>query len=534
MKIEFVGAAKTVTGSSYIVKNDNFTIMIDCGMFQGRRELKERNYLHLIYAPQEIDALLVTHAHIDHSGLIPKLAKEGFNKPIFATSATADLLRIMLPDSAHIQEMDAEFFTKRNKKLGREAVEPLYVQADAEEACKYLNAKDYGEIFDVVPGVKARFRDAGHILGSAMIELWVEENGTTKKIVFSGDLGPRDQAIIKNAEHIEDADFLLVESTYGDRIHKSKGDTYAEFKNVINEAHNKKGNIVIPSFAVERTQEIIHTLSDLLKNGEIPLVPVYIDSPLAISATEIFRKHVECYDDDMKARILRGEDPLNFPSLTYTKTTAESKELNKKAKGAIIISASGMCTAGRIKYHLQNNLYKKEASVVFVGYQAEGTLGRSLVEGAKRVKLYGEEVSVNAKIYTLGGFSGHADKDGLLEWVSKFKNKNMKVFVVHGEEKSSSNLASLISENFGFKTTVPSWGDIVDLNTFETTRMSYGVVPENIRTIDDDVEQIDVLVEAFIAKYQKAKNDKNMALMDRVGNDIEDLKAMIKRVSEKL
>ncbi|HQO23420.1 MAG TPA: MBL fold metallo-hydrolase, partial [Spirochaetota bacterium] len=356
----------------------------------------------------------------------------------------------------------------------------------------------------------------------------------TKKIVFSGDLGPRDQAIIKNAEHIEDADFLLVESTYGDRIHKSKGDTYAEFKNVINEAHNKKGNIVIPSFAVERTQEIIHTLSDLLKNGEIPLVPVYIDSPLAISATEIFRKHVECYDDDMRARILRGEDPLNFPSLTYTKTTAESKELNKKAKGAIIISASGMCTAGRIKYHLQNNLYKKEASVVFVGYQAEGTLGRSLVEGAKRVKLYGEEVSVNAKIYTLGGFSGHADKDGLLEWVSKFKNKNMKIFVVHGEEKSSSNLASLISENFGFKTTVPSWGDIVDLNTFETTRMSYGVVPENIRTIDDDVEQIDVLVEAFIAKYQKAKNDKNMALMDRVGNDIEDLKAMIKRVSEKL
>ncbi|HPW52303.1 MAG TPA: MBL fold metallo-hydrolase RNA specificity domain-containing protein, partial [Spirochaetota bacterium] len=234
------------------------------------------------------------------------------------------------------------------------------------------------------------------------------------------------------------------------------------------------------------------------------------------------------------ARILRGEDPLNFPSLTYTKTTAESKELNKKAKGAIIISASGMCTAGRIKYHLQNNLYKKEASVVFVGYQAEGTLGRSLVEGAKRVKLYGEEVSVNAKIYTLGGFSGHADKDGLLEWVSKFKNKNMKVFVVHGEEKSSSNLASLISENFGFSTTVPSWGDIIDLNTFETTRMSYGVVPENIRTIDDDVEQIDVLVEAFIAKYQKAKNDKNMALMDRVGNDIEDLKAMIKRVSEKL
>lgn len=534
MKIEFVGAAKTVTGSSYIVKNGNFTIMVDCGMFQGRRELKERNYLHLIYAPHEIDALLVTHAHIDHSGLIPKLVKEGFNKPIFATSATADLLRIMLPDSAHIQEMDAEFFTKRNKKLGRGPVDPLYVQADAEAACRFLDPKEYGETFEVVPGVKARFRDAGHILGSSMIEMWVEENGKTKKLVFSGDLGPRDQAIIKNAEYIEDADYLLVESTYGDRVHKSKGDTYAEFRNVINEAHNKKGNIVIPSFAVERTQEIIHTLSKLFKAGEIPMIPVYIDSPLAISATEIFRKHIECYDDNMKSQILKGDDPLNFPSLSYTKTTAESKELNKKARGAIIISASGMCTAGRIKYHLQNNLYKNEASVVFVGYQAEGTLGRSLVEGAKRVKLYGEDVTVNAKIYTLGGFSGHADRDGLLDWVSKFKNKDMKVFVVHGEEKSSANLASLISENFGFKTIIPSWGDIVDLDTSEITRMDYGAVPENIHAIDDDVEQIDSLVENFIAKYNKAKSDKSFALMDRIGADIEDLKAMIKRVSEKL
>lgn len=534
MKIEFVGAAKTVTGSSYIVKNKDFTIMIDCGMFQGRRELKERNYLHLIYAPHEIDALIVTHAHIDHCGLVPKLVKEGYKGPIFATTATADLLQIMLPDSAHIQEMDAEFFSRKNKKLGRAPVEPLYTAEDAQAALKYVEGREYGAVFDVVKGVRARFRDAGHILGSSFVELWVEENGTEKKIVFSGDIGPKEQAIIKNAEACEDADYLLIESTYGDRLHKSKPDTYAEFRDVINASYNKKGNIVIPSFALERTQEIVYTLAQLLRAGEIPEIPVYIDSPLAISATEIFRRHRECYDEHMQAILARGEDPLSFPGLIYTKTTQESKELNKKAKGSIIISASGMCTAGRIKFHLQNNLWKSEASVLFVGYQAEGTLGRSLVDGAKRVTVYGEDVAVNAKIHTLGGFSGHADRDGLMSWVGNFKKPGMKVFVVHGEEKSSANLANLIETELGFSTMIPSWGDIVDLDTFEVTRMDYGQVPENIGAIDDEVGQLDDLVETFVARYKDARAKGNNALMDRLGNDVDDLKAMIKRLSAKL
>jgi metallo-beta-lactamase family protein len=432
VKIEFVGAARTVTGSSYIIKNDDFTVMVDCGMFQGKRELRERNHLNLIYAPPEIDALLVTHAHIDHSGLIPKLVKEGFSGPIFATKATVDLLTVMLPDSAHIQEMDTVWINKRNKKLGRPSVDPLYVQDDAHAAIHKLTSTAYGQVFDVVPGVQARFNDAGHILGSASLEMWVTENEKTTKFIFSGDQGPKDQAIIRNSQQIVDADYLLIESTYGDRLHKSKPDTYAEFRDIINQTYNKKGNIVIPSFAVERTQEIIYTLAQLFRAGEIPKIPVYIDSPLAISATEIFRENTQCFDDETRKLLESGQTPLDFPNLTFVRSTAESKKLNEKAKGAIIISASGMCTAGRIKYHLQNNLYKPDSSVLFVGYQAEGTLGRSLVEGAKRVRVYGEDVVVNAKIYTLGGFSGHADHDGLLEWMGSIKNEKLKVFVVHG------------------------------------------------------------------------------------------------------
>ncbi|MGL4369123.1 MAG: MBL fold metallo-hydrolase, partial [Spirochaetota bacterium] len=385
MKIEFVGAARTVTGSSYIIKNREFTIMVDCGMFQGTRELRDRNQLKLIYAPDKIDALVLTHAHIDHSGLVPKLVKEGFTGPIFGTTATVDLLSVMLPDSAHIQEMDAEWNDRRRKKAGREPVGPLYTEEDAQKSLKYLKPVKYGEIFDVVPGVKARYRDAGHILGSAFIEMWVEENGVTKKIVFSGDLGSKNQAIIKDAETVEDADYLLIESTYGDRLHKSKPDTYDEFKKVINETFNSKGNIVIPSFAVERTQEIVYTLGQLFKEGGIPKIPVYIDSPLAVNATEIFNRNPDCFNEEMKRLVSQGSNPLDFPNLHYVRTTAESKELNDKAKGSIIISASGMCTAGRIKYHLQNNLYKPQSSILFVGYQAEGTLGRMLVNGAKRV-----------------------------------------------------------------------------------------------------------------------------------------------------
>jgi metallo-beta-lactamase family protein len=313
----------------------------------------------------------------------------------------------------------------------------------------------YGAIIRIHPRIEVRFRDAGHILGSSFIEVWVEEKGKKTKIVFSGDIGQKEQAIIRDPETIEDADILLVESTYGDRLHKNKEETYEEFKKIILESYNRSGNIVIPAFAVERTQEIIFTLAELFKNGEIPPIPVYIDSPLAVSATKIFQENGECFDDDVKERLLAGDSPLDFPNLHFVTTTEESRRLNNEARGAIIISASGMCTAGRIKFHLMYNLYKPESSIIFVGYQAEGTLGRRIIDGAKQVKIYGDDVAVRAKIHTLGGFSAHADRDGLLEWMSTIKNKSLKVFVVHGEEQATITFAESVRGRFGFQTYVP-------------------------------------------------------------------------------
>lgn len=530
MKIEFVGAARTVTGSSFILKNEEFTIMIDCGMFQGTSELRERNHLHLIYAPEQIQALVLTHAHIDHSGLIPKLVHEGFRGPIFATTATCDLLKVMLPDSAHIQQMDAEFINKKNKKIGAPPVVPLYTEEDASKAIEALIPVRYGDFFQVVPQVRARFRDAGHILGSAFIEMDATENGRTKRIVFSGDLGPNNQALLRDAEPFEGADVLLIESTYGDRLHKNKTDTYREFMDIINSTHNRSGNIVIPSFAVERTQEIIYQLAKMIKAKEIPQVPVYIDSPLAVSATEIFRNNIDCFDEETKALFAGGDSPLDFPSLKFVRTKEESKHLTLNAKGSIIISASGMCTAGRIKYHLQNNLYRPESSVIFVGYQAQGTLGRMLVEGIRRVKIYGDDVLVNASIFTLGGFSGHADRDRLLSWVSGGIRKDTLVFVVHGEQEASENLGKLIKEKFDVNAMVPVWGEIVDLDTLELSTAKYG----DALAVEDDLfqssaEDLEAAFDELLKNYRKAMAEKRP--LRQTVHEFEDLKEMIKMIS---
>lgn len=534
MRIEFVGGARTVTGSSFIVTGEQFTVMVDCGMFQGKRVLRERNSLDLIYAPESIDALLLTHAHIDHSGLIPKLVKKGFHNSIYATSATVELCSIMLPDSAHIQEMDAEWVNKRNKKLGKEPVDPLYTLEDADDALQYFVPVNYGDIVEVLPGVRARFRDDGHILGSSFIELWVEEKGETTKFVFSGDIGSSDQALVRNPERPEEADILLIESTYGNRLHKSKKDTYEEFKNIILDSYNKQGNIVIPSFAIERTQEIIYTLGKLFTSGELPRIPVYIDSPLAISATEVFKRHPECFDRETKKILLSGDSPLDFPNLHYSRTAEESIRLNKEAKGAIIISASGMCTAGRIKYHLQHNLYKPESSVVFVGYQAEGTLGRRLIDGAKKVRLYGEEVKVNAQLYTLGGFSAHADRDGLLNWMSQLENPPKEVFVVHGEESASLNLAQLIEERYEYKASVPRWGEIVDFETMESSYAKYSPLQEVEEPLDSEIDDMMNSLQSLIKKYQKAKEEKRFDEAGALGEGISDLKEYIEMLDDDL
>jgi metallo-beta-lactamase family protein len=534
MKIEFVGGARTVTGSSYIIKDDDFTIMVDCGMFQGKQELIQRNQLHLIYDPPKIDCMLLTHAHIDHSGLIPKLVKEGFFGNIYATKATADLCSIMLPDSAHIQEMDTKWTNKRNKKLGRPPVEPLYTPEDAEKSLSHFVPVNYGEIVQIHPRVEVRFRDAGHILGSAFIEMWIEEKGKKTKVVFSGDVGTMDQSIIKDPEHLEGADIILIESTYGDRLHKNREDTYEEFKNILLSSINKKGNIIIPAFAIERTQEIIFTLHRLFESGELPRIPVFIDSPLAISATEIFRENRQCFDEEMLEIIMSGDNPLDFPNLKFTRKSEESKLL-QEITGAIIISASGMCTAGRIQYHLQNNLYKSESSIIFVGYQAEGTLGRRLIDGAKQVKIYGEDIAVNAQIHTLGGFSAHADKDALLKWLETNKNPKAKVFVVHGEEESSTFFAKLISSELGLTAYVPHWGEIVDLETMHSEFAAYGSeTTERFSPVDSQIEALTNSLKLLTEKYNKAKSENRLESIKGLQNDINDAKEMLSMIIDEL
>lgn len=533
MKIEFVGGTRTVTGSSFIIKDDDFTIMVDCGMFQGKRELKERNSLHLIYSPPKIDALLLTHAHIDHSGLIPKLVKEGFYGNIYATKATVDLARIMLPDSAHIQEMDAELTNRKNKKLGRELTEPLYTSEDAEDCLKNFVPLSYGKKVKIHPRVEVRFIDAGHILGSAIIEVWVYEGDKKTKIVFTGDLGPGGQALIRDPEIVDEADYLVIESTYGNRLHKNKDATNEELKEILEDAINSGGNIIIPAFAVERTQEIIYTLSKFFNANNIPKIPVYIDSPLAISATEIFRKNSDCFDDETKKILMSGENPLDYPNLHFTKTTAESKKLNETAKGSIIISASGMCTAGRIKFHLLNNLFKPESNIIFVGFQAEGTLGRRLIDGAKQVRILGEDVIVKAKMHTLGGFSGHADQKGLLDWISNIKNEDLKIFVVHGEESSSLAFADEIRNTLGLPAYVPQWGEIVNLKTMKPETAGYDIT-EIITDVDREIENLNETIADLKKRYSSARDKKSIPDITKLQDDLNDVNEYLSVIIEEL
>lgn len=534
MKIEFVGGAKTVTGSSYIIKDDDFTIMVDCGMFQGKEELRNRNSMNLIYAPDKIDVLLLTHAHIDHSGLIPKLIKEGFKGKIYSTKATADLCAIMLPDSAHIQEMDIKWINRRNKKLDRPLVQPLYTVADAEKAIEYFETIPYGEKRQIHPKVHVCFHDAGHILGSAFIEVWVESKGKQKKIVFSGDLGPKGQAIIRDPEIIDDADFLLIESTYGNRLHKSKDDTYQEFKNIILQSINNNGNIIVPAFAIERTQEIIYTLAKMIKNNDIPPIPVYVDSPLAVSATEIFRDNPECFDRETRAMLSFGQSPLDFESLHFVRTTEESKALATMEKGAMIISASGMCTAGRIRYHLRENLYNPHSSVIFVGFQAEGTLGRRIVDGADRVRIDGEDIAVRATIHTLGGFSAHGDQRGLKEWVANINNPNLKVFVVHGEPEAATDFATLLHSAFHIYTHVPNWGEIIDLETMRSEMSPYGASTEDYKPIESEIDSVIRSLETLKKYYRETTRNESSFNENKFKEDIQDIQALISLIHDGL
>lgn len=456
LNLKFCGGARTVTGSCFLLQVGEKKILVDCGMFQGGKALRKRNFLEFPFNPEEIECLFLTHAHIDHSGLIPKLVKEGFRGEIYTTRATADLCSIMLPDSGHIQETEAQWENRKARRAGKKEVSPLYTVEDALASLEYFRAINYDEIVTLSPDLAFRLQNSGHILGSALLELWVTDQGRQKKIVFTGDLGREKQYIIPDPSIIEEADFLVMEATYGLRLHEEEGDKEKVLAEVINSTIKRGGNVVVPSFAVGRTQELAFILNRLIDRGEIPSLPIYIDSPMAIKATDLFLRHTECFDLEMRACIARGECPLHFPEAHFTPTVEESRAINE-VSGAMIISASGMCDAGRIKHHLKHNLWRPESTVLFVGYQAEGTLGRRLLEGAAHVTLFGEDIAVRARIASIQGFSAHADRDELLKWVGKFKQKPSQVILVHGETDALENMAALLRAKFQLNVYIPSY-----------------------------------------------------------------------------
>jgi len=464
MKISFLGSAKTVTGSCFYIETDSCSFIVDCGLFQGGSTIEAYNQEEFPFNPADLDYIVLTHAHIDHSGRIPKLFKDGFNGRIFATKATMELCEIMLPDSGHIQEFENEWINRKRSRAGLPPIEPLYTAQDAINCMKLFSSVRYKEIVELNRNVKLRFNDAGHILGSSIAEIWITEGGEETKLVFSGDLGNKNMPILRDPEIIESADYLFIESTYGNRTHMNVEKKTDKFLEIITSTIKKGGNVIIPSFAVGRTQELIYEINkhqDMYgdKIKELLEVPVYIDSPLAVSATKVFRNNPDCFDEEARAYIENGDNPLDFPNLIFTQSAEESKALNDSKKSKIIISASGMCDAGRIKHHLKHNLWRKESSVVFVGYQAEGTLGRRLIDGAKKVRIFGEEITVNARIEMIEGFSGHADRNGLLDWMSGFKIKPKKVFLIHGEASVLVEFANSIKNMFGLETIIPDLGD---------------------------------------------------------------------------
>jgi metallo-beta-lactamase family protein len=457
IRVTCLGGAGSVTGSCFLVENPRgIKVIVDCGLFQGGTQVERRNWEDWGFDPKGISTLFLTHAHIDHSGRIPKLVKDGFQGRIITSPPTAELCEIMLLDSAHIQEMDAEWQTRKNRRQAKTVVEPLYTKGDAEESLKFLTPVERDQVVQVEPGIKARLRNAGHILGSSILELWIDVEEESIKIVFSGDLGKNDQLIVRDPQEVFNADYLFLESTYGNRLHRSFEHSKDELLEAIRRSVSHGEKVIIPAFAVERTQEILYILGEFYRKGLIPDLPIYLDSPLAIKATEIFRKNKKYYDEEAQALVDQGFDPFDMPNLRYTPTTKESMAINETPGSAIVIAASGMCTAGRIKHHLKHNLWREGASIVMVGFQAKGTTGRQIVDGARRVKIFREEVAVRAKVYTIGGFSAHADQNDLLEWVSHFES-HPRVFVIHGEPEASEVLADKIREKFDLMVHVPRW-----------------------------------------------------------------------------
>ena len=485
MKITFLGATKTVTGSNFLVEAAGKKFLVDCGMYQGEAEEQFSNEDNFDFKVEEIDFVLLTHAHIDHSGRIPKLYNEGFRKPVYAHKATCDLCSLMLPDSGHIQEMEVEWRNKKRKRKGEAPLPPMYTAEDAARSLEIFREVQYDEIIEITPEIHVRFNDAGHMLGSSIIEVWVKEDGKNIKTVFSGDIGNNDIPLLNEPTMIEDADYLVMESTYGNRLHMRNDDKAEIFLKIVSETLEGGGNVIIPSFAVGRTQEILYELNRIKENNKeneeflreyklLMKAPVYVDSPLAISATEVFKENMDLFDEKTKAEIDKGDNPLEFPGLHFTVSAEESKALNDNITPSIIISASGMCDVGRIKHHLKHNLWDKKNTILFVGYQAPGTLGYSIVNGAKKVKIFGEEIAVNARIEYIEGYSGHADQELLMNFVYSFNVQKPKhIFLVHGEEEAELTLKEKIQNEAKIPVTIPNYGETYDVKD----------VPELLATI---------------------------------------------------
>ena len=465
MKITFYGAARTVTGSCYLLEHNGCKFLVDCGMFQGNKAIKEHNYGDFPFNPADINFVLLTHAHIDHSGLLPKLWTHGFDNPIYTTSGTALLSEIMLPDSGYIQEMEVERKNRKLARAGKNLLTPIYTAADAAAMQHLFQPVAYNESFAPAEGIEVILRDAGHILGSAMIEIYYLEQGKRHKMIFTGDLGRNNQAIVEDPFLEESCDFLTIESTYGDRLHTGGfEEEKPRFAKIIRETISRGGNVIIPAFAVDRTQDILMLFYEMQQEQLIPIIPIYVDSPMAVKATEIFAAHPEYFDAQTVVLFRKeGKAPFLLDNMYYSRTAEESMRLNE-VKGSIIISASGMADAGRIKHHLKHNLWRSESSVVFFGFQADGSLGRRLLDGESKVTIHGEEIEVKASIYNMDGFSAHADYVEMLEWLGKFQQLPKQIFVTHGNEASALSLAQKITEQYQVATLVPYFGDIVELN----------------------------------------------------------------------
>ena len=477
MKLMFIGADHEVTGSCHYLEACGVKMLIDCGMEQGSNSY-ENARLPVGYG--DIDYILVTHSHIDHVGLLPLAYAGGFSGSVMATRATCDLCNIMLKDCAHIQETEAEWKNRKARRAGRPETPPIYTMNDAEGILKHFIPCEYGEIIKLRDDLEIRFTDAGHLLGSAFIEIWMREGGTHKKIVFSGDIGNQNKPLIRNPQYVTQADYVVMECTYGTRNHVRHGEYIDEFAAVIQETLDRGGNVVIPAFAVGRTQEVLYYLRHIKEQGLVkghPHFPVYLDSPLAVEATHVFKKNMlDCYDEEAKALVLRGVNPIFFKDLRLSVTSQESVAINFDSTPKVIISAAGMCDAGRIRHHLKHNLWRPECTVLFAGYQAAGTLGRSILDGREEVKLFGEAIEVRAQIRSIEGISGHADQNGLFKWLDSYMRKPDQVFVVHGEDSTCDEFVRILNEEKGYHAAAPFSGSVYDLADGRWLTVTKGVL----------------------------------------------------------